>query len=66
MMRQYLPSGARSNEEPPRTLDQRWARWQEKPTPKRPPTYATAWWEGCFWGWFWGSWKERKGESCNA
>jgi len=57
MQQQQRPYGARSDDERQRTLDRLWARWQEKPTPKRPPTSTAAWWEGFFWGWVWGSWK---------
>jgi hypothetical protein len=56
-MRQRLPYGARRDEARQPTLDQRWARWQAKTTRPRRPTATTAWWDGFFWGWFWGSWR---------
>jgi hypothetical protein len=55
--KQRLPYGARSSEEMQRNLARLGTRWQVNPTPERPRSHAASWWEGFFWGWFWGSWR---------
>ena len=55
--KQRLPYGARSAEEMQRNLARLGSRWQVNPTPARPRSHAASWWEGFFWGWFWGSWR---------
>ena len=55
--KQRLPYGARSEEEMQRNRARLGSRWQENTTPERPQRCVSAWWEGFFWGWFWGSWR---------
>jgi hypothetical protein len=55
--KQRLPYGARSQEEMQRNRARLGSRWQENTTPERPRSRASVWWEGFFWGWFWGSWR---------
>jgi hypothetical protein len=57
MKRQWWPYGARSNAERQRNLARLGTRWQANTTPERPRPTVAAWWDGFFWGWFWGSWK---------
>jgi hypothetical protein len=57
MRKPRLPYGARSEAEMQRNLARLGPRWQENRTPEPPPRRASAWWEGFFWGWFWGSWR---------
>jgi hypothetical protein len=40
-----------------RNLARLGTRWQVNSTPERPSTRISAWWEGFFWGWFWGTWR---------
>jgi hypothetical protein len=57
MKKQRLPYGARSEAEMQRNLARLGTRWQENTSPERPRSRASVWWDGFFWGWFWGTWR---------
>jgi hypothetical protein len=60
MWRRHSPYAARSEAERQRNLARLGTRWQERPRTaqqRREARERAQWWDGFFWGLFWGSWR---------
>jgi hypothetical protein len=59
MWRKHSPYDARTEAERQRNVARLGTRWQENrtPEPRRRRAARAAWWDGFFWGLFWGSWR---------